>query len=259
MSTVDKLGESLKEEYEFKTRLVLPARTHTIIRLDGNAFHTYTRGLPKPFDETLHDDLVSASAFLCAKISGAQLAYVQSDEVSILVTDFANVGTQAWFGGVVQKIASVSASILTAKFNELRNVGLGDLGERLAFFDARAFAIGDPEDVVQYFSWRHMDAMRNAIYSAARTLYSHKELQGVGGVDQLDMLRRAGVMWPDAYPEAFRYGTVIHRDERVEDVEFTHQRTGERHVARDVKRHIWTAVPATHDAFPAHLNSCLLG
>lgn len=258
VSTVDKLGESLKEDYEFKTKLVLPARTHTIIRLDGNAFHTYTRGLPKPFDETLHDDLVSAAAFLCAKISGAQLAYVQSDEVSILVTDFANPGTLPWFGGVVQKIASVSASILTAKFNELRNLGFGELGERLAFFDSRAFSIGDPEDVVNYFSWRHMDARRNALYSAARAHYSHRQLQGVGGVEQYDMLRRAGVDWETDYPENFKYGTVIYRSERVEDVEFTHSRTGERHVARDVKRHIWEAAPATSDAFPAHLNTCLL-
>lgn len=257
MGANDKLGEFIKEEYEFKTKLVLPTRTHTIIRLDGNAFHTYTRGLPKPFDETLHDDLVSSAAFLCAKVSGAQLAYVQSDEVSILITDFANPGTLPWFGGNVQKMTSVSASILTAKFNELRNLGLGDVGERLAFFDSRVFTIDDPEDVVQYFSWRHHDAHRNALYSTARAHYSHKQLHGVGGVEQLDMLRRAGINY-ETLPANFRYGTLLYRNERVEDVEFTHKASGEKHVARDVKRHFWEASAATYDVLPAHLESCLL-
>lgn len=258
MGANDKLGAFLKEEYESKTKLVLPSRTHTLIRLDGNAFHTYTRGLPKPFDDTLHDDLVSSAAFLCAKIQGAQLAYVQSDEVSVLITDYANVGTQPWFGGVVQKQASVSASILSAKFNELRNLGLGDVGEQLAFFDSRVFTIADPEDVIKYFSWRHHDAHRNAVYSTARTHYSHKELHGVGGVEQLDMLRRAGVDFENDYAADFRYGTLIYRNERVEDVEFVHGATGEKRVARNVKRHLWEATPATYDVLPAHLESCLL-
>jgi len=256
--TIDQLGAYFKEQYESTTRVVLPKRTHTIIRLDGNAFHTYTRGLPKPFDETLHDDLVSSAAFLCAKISGARLAYVQSDEVSILITDAANPGTQPWFGGNVQKLTSVSASILTAKFNELRNIGLGDLGEKLAFFDARAFAIADPEDVEAYFHWRRIDAWRNAVYSTARAHHSHKSLQGQGSMAQLEMIAKAGVDW-DVVSDNFKHGTVIRREERVEDVEFTHSTTGERHVARDVKRCVWVAEAARHSTFPTHLESCLLG
>ena len=253
--TVDELGDRLKTEYEFTTRTYLPKRTHTLIRLDGNAFHTYTRGLPKPFDETLHSDLVSSAAFLCAKISGAQLAYVQSDEVSLLLTDFVNPGTQPWFGGSVQKMASVSASMFTAKFNELRNLGLGDVSERLAFFDSRVFTIDDPEDVVEYFNWRRKDAIRNSVSALARANFSHRELQGKRREEMLDMLDASGVAWMSTDPRS-RYGTLIYRDERVEDVTFT--RDGQEHVARDVKRHVWQAIPGEFNNLLPHLEPYLL-
>lgn len=253
----DELGDRLKTEYEFATRTYLPKRTHTIIRLDGNAFHTYTRGLPKPFDETLHEDLVSATAFLCAKISGVQLAYVQSDEVSLLVTDFANPGTQPWFGGNVQKMASVSASMLTAKFNELRNLGFGELGERLAFFDSRVFTIEDPDDVTAYFQWRRIDATRNSVSGLARVHLSHREVQGMSTAELKEVMLARGVSWFKTDPR-FRYGTVLYRNERVEDVTFTDSRGDER-VARDVKRHVWEAVPADDHTLLTHLEPCLLG
>lgn len=254
MSTVDELGDRLKEQYEFATRTFLPAKTHTIIRLDGNAFHTYTRGLARPFDPQLHNDLVSSAAFLCAKVSGARLAYVQSDEVSLLLTDFTNPGTQPWFGGNVQKMTSVSASMFTAKFNELRNLGLGDVGEKLAFFDSRVFTIDDPDDVIEYFNWRALDARRNSVSALARTHFSHRELQGKSITIMKEMLYAIGVDWT-TQSLASRFGTVIYRDQRTEDVTFT--RDGREYVARDVTRHVWEAVPADH-VLITHLEPCLL-
>lgn len=249
--SADKTGDRMKEEYEAATRLLLPRKTHTIIRLDGNAFHTYTRGLARPFDAQLHDDLVSSAAFLCAKVSGARLAYVQSDEVSLLVTDFTNPGTQPWFGGNVQKMASVSASILTAKFNELRPPGVP-----LAFFDSRVFMIADASEVEEYFRWRFVDARRNSVSSLAQAHFSHRELQNRSTFEQQSMLLKdRGVSWTDQDPQ-FKYGTVIYRDQRTEDVTFT--RDGKEYVARDVTRHTWEAVPASHDVLIAHLEPCLL-
>lgn len=257
MATSDELGDRLKAEYEHATRAYLPRRTHTVIRLDGNAFRTYTRGLLKPFDEALHEDLVSATAFLLARVSGAQLAYVQSDEVSLLVTDFANPGTQPWFGGSVQKMASVSASILTAKFNELRYALGSREGERLAFFDSRVFTIDDPDDVTAYFQWRRLDATRNSVSGLARVHLSHREVQGKSTAELREVLLARGVLWSGTDPR-FRYGTLIYRNERVEDVTFTDSRGDER-VARDVKRHVWEAVPADDHTLLTHLESCLLG
>lgn len=252
MATTDELGALLKSKYESVTQLVLPRKTHTIIRLDGNAFHTYTRGCVKPFDQDLHNAMIASSVALLAKAMGARLAYTQSDEVSLLLTDFENPGTEPWFGGNVQKITSVSASIFTARFNQAR---FG--ASQPAFFDARVFTIDDPGDVVTYFQWRRADAWRNAVYSAARAYFSHKQLQGKGGLELLTMLSEAGVGW-ETFPRVFKFGTLIHRKEVVEDVTFVDGRTREERVARDVKRHVWAAIPAHLEDVFTHLEPCLL-
>jgi len=116
----DQLGDRMKSFYEDRTRTSLPRRTFTIIRIDGKAFHTYTRGLTRPFDQGLIDDMNETTKFLCESIQGAKFGYVQSDEISILLTDFEKTTTDAWFDGNIQKMASISASMATAKFNELR-------------------------------------------------------------------------------------------------------------------------------------------
>src|SRR5882724_7672228 len=116
----DTLGDRMKADYENRTRFLLPRRTYTVIRVDGKAFHTYTRNCRRPFDEDLMSAMDAAMAGLCASIEGARLGYVQSDEISIVVTDFGSTQTEAWFDGNVQKIASITASIATVHFNRAR-------------------------------------------------------------------------------------------------------------------------------------------
>src|ERR1035437_2071733 len=116
----DDLGDRMKSQYEDRTRYMLPRRTYTIIRLDGKSFHTYTRGLDKPFDKTLSKDIDAAIIAMLPEIHGSVFAYTQSDEISILLTDFATPATSAWFDGNLQKVCSVAASIITAEFNRLR-------------------------------------------------------------------------------------------------------------------------------------------
>jgi len=113
------LGDRMKE-YEYSFRYTLPRRTYTIIRIDGKAFHTYTKELRKPFDEGLIKDMNNTAIYLCEQIMGAKFAYVQSDEISILITDFDALETQPWFKNNIQKMVSVAASMATAKFNQLR-------------------------------------------------------------------------------------------------------------------------------------------
>ena len=108
----------MKANYENRTRYFLPRRTYTIIRLDGKAFHTFTRGLDKPFDNDLTWLMDSTTQYLCQKVQGCQLGYTQSDEISLLLTDFATEQTEAWFDGNIQKIVSVAASMATMFFNE---------------------------------------------------------------------------------------------------------------------------------------------
>src|SRR5271166_2006304 len=112
----DALGDRMKR-YEDITRFKLPPRTYTLLRVDGRAFHTWTRGLAKPYDQLLMKIMDKTAIALCEEIAGAQFAFVQSDEISILAVDFLEIGTQAWFDGLVQKWCSVAAAIATATFN----------------------------------------------------------------------------------------------------------------------------------------------
>lgn len=230
----DPLGSRIKERYEVRTKTFLPRRTYTIIRLDGKAFHTYTRGCERPYDNGLMEDMNDTAKYLCENIQGARFAYVQSDEISILLTDFNKLNSEAWFDGEVQKIVSVSASMAAAKFNHLRlrrilageealpfrnAEGLGELMDNLtlAAFDARVFSIPDPFEVHNYFVWRQQDATRNSISMGAQSMYSHKELHGKSTSEMQDMMHEKGVNWND-YPVRFKRGGVVLRDFITDEV-----------------------------------------
>lgn len=233
----DSLGERMKVYYEDRTRFFLPRRTYTIIRLDGKSFHTYTRDLSRPYDGQLMLDMISTMQFLCENIQGVCFAYTQSDEISLLLVDFATIKTDAWFDGNVQKMASVSASIATAKFNELRP-------GKLAFFDSRVFTIPDSVEVMNYFIWRQKDATRNSISTAAQAYFSSKQLINKTSNEMQDMLwTEYGVNWND-YDPRFKRGTVITSEVRTASVSYVDNRTGESKVVDGVVRRVWESVPA---------------
>lgn len=213
----DKLGDRMKEFYESRTKVLLPRRTHTIIRIDGKAFHTYTRGLERPFDKGFVDDMDKTAMYLCDSIQGAKMAYVQSDEISILLTDFDRVGTDAWYNGNVQKIISVSASLATAWFNRARylrksNDTCKDLFDMpIAAFDSRVFTIPFTGEVDNYFMWRQQDCIRNSIQSVAQSLYSHKELENKNSNDLQEMCFQKGTNWNNLDPSLKR-GRIITKE-----------------------------------------------
>ena len=113
----DSLGDRIKGHYENRFRHHLPRRSYTILRVDGKAFHTYTRGCERPFDFALMEDMDFTAKAMCEQIQGCKLAYVQSDEISLVLTDFDTLQTDAWFDGNIQKMVSISAAIATAEFN----------------------------------------------------------------------------------------------------------------------------------------------
>ena len=186
----DNLGDRMKEYYESRTKSLLPRRTYTLIRIDGKAFHTYTRGLERPFDDKLINDMDETAKYLCKNIQGAKFAFVQSDEISILLTDFDKLQTSAWFDGSIQKITSISASLATAKFNELRP-------NKIALFDSRVFTIPSNIEVENYFIWRQQDTVRNSISSVAQSLYSSKELHKVNVSEMQELCFQKGLNWND--------------------------------------------------------------
>lgn len=165
------------------------------------------------------------------------MAYTQSDEISLVLTDFDTVRTEAWFDGNLQKIVSVSASLLTAKFNELRP-------GRLAFFDSRAFTVPDPAEVRNYLVWRQQDATRNSVSMAAQAHFGHERLHGKSSGEMQDMLwTRHGVNWNDYNPR-FKRGTVVHPDTVTTPVRYADKRSGEERVAENVVRRVWTIAAA---------------
>lgn len=218
----DDLGNRMKDCYEDRTRYMLPRRTYTIIRLDGKAFHTFTKQFEKPFDQSLINMMDDTARALCQSVQGVKFAFVQSDEISLLLTDFATPQTDAWFDGNIQKIASVSASIATAEFNRrfLLNAvtnmkGVGEVLEqlakiRLAQFDARVFTIPQEVEVENYFIWRQNDSTRNSTSMVAQSLYKHKELQGKSQSELQELIFQKGINWNN-YPGHLKRGRVIVR------------------------------------------------
>lgn len=205
----DAIGNRMKTNYEHVYRLKLTRRTPVIIRLDGKAFHTLTRGCDKPFDELFNQAMVHTMERLCNDIQGARCAYTQSDEISILLTDFDTLRTEAWFDYNLQKIVSISAAIASVEFSHaFCQQGL---------FDARAFNI-PKEEVRNYFIWRQLDWIRNSISMLAQAHYSHKELHKKNQADMHEMLHKKGINWADL-PDKWKNGTFLFKDVKKVDGE----------------------------------------
>ena len=219
----------IKNNYESRSRILLTRRTPVIIRLDGKAFHTYTTGLNKPFDEGLIEDMQQTAIYLCENIQGVKCAYVQSDEISLLLTDYDNLNTQAWFDYNVQKMTSISASLATGIFNELRferrhqewQTGEDDTLSfpDLANFDSRCFNI-PKEEVANYFLARQKDAVKNSISMLAQSLYSHgkpnSELYGKNSDQMQEMCFQKGYNWNDL-PFEQKRGSFIIKNTYIND------------------------------------------
>lgn len=196
--------------YEVAFRTVLPRRMPVILRLDGKAFHTLTAQSERPFDRRVMTAMDSAAEAVCREAQGAVLAYVQSDEISVLLFNYRTLKTEAWFDNGIQKIVSVAASVASVAFTlEF---------DRIAHFDARAFVVPEAE-VCNYFVWRQQDWHRNSLQMLARSRFSQKRLHGKGSAEMHEMLYGVGVNWADL-PTDLRRGRCYERvDLTVGDVE----------------------------------------
>ena len=226
MPVKDELGTRMKEFYESvpKTRLV--RRMPVAIRLDGKAFHTFTRGFEKPFDEVLGKSMRETMKYLCENIQGCVLGYTQSDEITLILVDYQNLNSCAWFDYEVQKMCSISASMATMAFNKFftKNVNyfemthehddtineycttLVNAAEKGAMFDARCFNI-PKEEVCNLIYWRQLDATRNSIQMVGQANFSHKELQNKScNMIQEMLFAEKGINWND-YPTYLKRGS----------------------------------------------------
>jgi tRNA(His) guanylyltransferase len=222
---------------EAPTKVILPRKTNTVIRLDGKAFHTFTRGLDRPFDVSLIGSMNATAIKLCQEIPGAVCAYIQSDEISIILTDYMGTNTEPWFGGSLQKIVSVSASIATQTFNDVFNQYEPRI-KKAAYFDSRVFTVDDPEDLNDYLVYRQADAYRNAITMIADSHFGHAALVGKSTEDRLEMLRKIGADPGFDYPVTWLRGRFIAAAHETSDVEYTDP-AGKVQVVSNVMRKVW--------------------
>ena len=227
MPVHDDLGIRMKTYYEQIPKTKLMRRCPVCIRIDGKAFHTFTRGFQKPFDEILIKTMQETTKYLCENIQGCVLGYTQSDEISLILVDYKKLNSSSWFDYEVQKICSIAASMATMAFNKFFRQNAyefiqdcatdyeidGLCGEgtaewelcgvyqkainKGALFDARVFNI-PKEEVTNLIYWRQLDASRNSIQMIGQANFSHKELQNKSCNDIQDMLvLEKGINWND--------------------------------------------------------------
>ena len=224
MDTSD-LANRMKE-YEKRNQYYLQKRTPVAIRVDGRSFHTFTKGFKRPFDDILMKSMQETAKYMCENIQGAKLAYVQSDEITIILTDYDTLETDCWFNYRTDKLCSISASMATMAFNKffeanvknyIRNIMPNILtplaetymkaAEKGAMFDARCFNI-PKEEVTNLIYWRQLDATRNSIQMVGQANFSHKELQNKTCNMIQDMLHeQKGINWND-YPTVCKRGSA---------------------------------------------------
>lgn len=185
------LGDRMKR-YENVNRNYLIRRMPVIIRLDGKKFSSWTRQCAKPFDSGLSLLMMNSMWYLTEHIQGAVFGYTQSDEISIFLRDYDTLNTDMWFDGNIQKIASISASMLTAVFNRAIPQFLTYTENYdLATFDARVFNI-PKEEVCNYFIWRQSDIQRNSIQMMGQHYLGHKTIQGLNNEKLTKLLEVEG-------------------------------------------------------------------
>jgi len=215
------MEKRFKENYEMRSRLYLYRRTPVIIRLDGKAFHTFTRGLNKPFDDILMKSMQDTMKYLCENIQGCVLGYTQSDEISLLLIDYQDLDSSAWFDYRLDKLVSVSASMATFAFNRSFSKYVEEWTDNFyeawnnskdekkycdiinarvesgAFFDSRAFNL-PKEEVTNYFFCRQNDATRISIQMVGQKYFTQKELNKKNTNDIQNMLlTQKDVNWND--------------------------------------------------------------
>ena len=244
----DQIGTRMKTYYEEIPKTRLMRRVPVAIRVDGRSFHTWAKGFQKPFDKILMTSMQETMKYLCENIQGCVFGYTQSDEITLILIDYKELNTSAWFDNEVQKICSISASMATMAFNRsfAKNVDEGgrstflnwdDGGtneeidvnllklnnvyqkaiEKGAMFDARCFNI-PKEEVANLIYWRQLDAMRNSIQMIGQANFSHKELQNESCNNIQDMLlTQKGIDW-NSLPEDCKWGTACIKTSSKEEV-----------------------------------------
>lgn len=262
MNEIEKAELSLAERmksYEHKSSLQLAKKLPVVIRLDGCHFHTFTRGLKKPFDNCMANAMIDTTKALCENIHGCVFGYTQSDEITLILIDYQQENTQGWFDYKVQKMCSVAASMASRFFNQFfeknainycKSKAYMDIEEKEALkkqyeiynhkfntadFDCRCFSL-PPEEVVNCLIWRQQDGIRNSISAVGQKYFSAKELNSVSSANLLVKLKKEKHCdWNDI-PLYLQRGTAVYRKPTTIKVKNHYEKNN----VEEVIRNKWT-------------------
>lgn len=225
MSDSDNIGARMKE-YEMRNRYYLQKKIPVICRLDMRAGHTFCRGLDRPFDKIFMKTIQETAKYLCENVQGCKVSYQQSDEITLLLTDYDTISTDCFFDYRVDKLCSILASIATMAFNRLfiENTAAMAQGNPLyetkfhtAMFDCRCFNL-PKEEVVNNFYWRQLEAIRNSIQMIGQANFRHKELQNKTCEDIRGMLlSQKKIDWECDFSTAEQRGSCCVRKEELKE------------------------------------------
>lgn len=219
----ESLGDKHKKYEALNKQYLMPGLT-TVIRLDGRAFHTFTRGLPRPYDERMTSCMQHAAIAVLIETNGC-IVYTQSDEITVVIQP----QEMMLFGGCVEKIVSVLAATASVAFFKEVQKRIPEKADTISVFDCRIMQYPSYELAVENLLWRETDATRNSLTMACSALYPQSELHGVGRSGQHDLLHAKGINWND-YPTCFKRGSYF----------------AKRRVVKAISSDEWEKIPEKH-------------
>ena len=222
----DTLGNRMKAYEELSTSRQLMPNCPVYARIDGRAFHTFCRGMYRPFSLAFIKAMQETCKYLVGE-TGAILGYVQSDEISLGWENY----SKAPFDGRIQKLESVLASMASAKFilyaESLREEAkfsndkhtlIERVHKCIPSFDCRIFNVPDMTELANAFIWRENDAVKNSITGMALNFFSHNQIQNKSGEDKIAMMKGKGYDFYSKTYEPFIRGTFYHRENYLKEL-----------------------------------------
>lgn len=229
--TRDSLGDRLKRVEQEEAGRFANNALPLMARLDGRAFHTFTKGLRRPYDVDLSQLMIDTTKYLVEQ-THAVVGYTQSDEITLAWLK-PDENAEHMFGGKFQKLTSVLSSLATGYFTKYLPTRLPSKADKIPSFDCRVWNVDDERELYLNFLWRQDDAIKNSISMAAQAHFSHSSLHGVDGKSKLARLQENGTPW-EALPEFFKFGTFVQRrtklveltDAQLDTIPVKHRPTG---------------------------------
>ena len=151
---------------------------------------------------------------LCKEIQNCVCAFVQSDEISLIIKD--NTLTSSPFDGRLCKLQSIIPSIATSFFNKelikrnlISGMSIDDITNMPDYcFDCKAWTVPSVNDAMAWVLYRQIDCIRNSKQQFAQTYISHKKLLNKDTDEQVALcFEQTGNDW-NAIENNKKYGVV---------------------------------------------------